>query len=69
MRRRLERSLPAALLLLLALGCESPPEDRCRTASGAGSVDIDCSDGSAWEDEALEEADEGMERRSPGGRP
>ena len=63
------RSLLAAALLLGTLACESPPEERCRTSSGDGSVDIDCSDGDAWEDRALEEADEGMERRAPGGRP
>ena len=69
MERTLARTLLALLLALGAVACESPPEDRCRTSSGAGSVDFDCSDGSGWEEDALEEADEGMERRGPGGRP
>jgi len=60
-----------AALLLVGLGCESPPEDRCRSVPGGAGVELECespSDGS-WQDGALEEADEGMEQRGPGGRP
>ena len=55
---------------LLAGGCESPPEDRCAVREGEGSVDIACgpSDTGEWQEEAIDEAEEGFAKRSPRGR-
>jgi hypothetical protein len=69
MRRLQISSLPA--LCVLALACASPPESECRAQPGEGSIDIDCTqpkDGK-WSERAAEEAEEGFEERSPGGRP
>ncbi len=65
------RTLGSALLLLAVLGCESPPEERCQGVPSESGVDFDCqpADNDAWQDRVLDEADEGMERRAPGGRP
>ncbi len=59
------------LLVTLAAGCESPPEKRCTAVPGESSVDFDCrpAEDDAWQQRALEEAEEGMEQRSPDGRP
>ena len=63
----------AGLLLLAALaaGCESPPEERCRAVPGESSVDFECDpdEEEEWQQRALDEASEGMDRRSPDGRP
>lgn len=59
-----------AVLLLAAIGCESPPEERCKGVPGESGIDFDCAaDDEDWQDRALEEADEGMDSRAPGGRP
>ena len=60
-----------ALLLLLALGCQSAPDQECSTRPGEPGYEIDCAPtpGADWGDRALDEAEEGMERRGPGGRP
>jgi hypothetical protein len=59
------------LLLLAGLGCESPPEERCKGVPGESGIDFDCepSDDDRWQDRRLEEAEEGMEERRPGSRP
>jgi hypothetical protein len=53
---------------VLAAGCESPPEERC--AVREGSLDIDCAPSATgeWQEEAIDEAEEGFEKRSPRGR-
>lgn len=57
-------------LTALMLTCASPREDPCQTRAGESSVAIDCAErGDGWSDRASEEAREGFEERSPGGRP
>lgn len=67
-----------ALVLLLAtvgLGCATPaPEEQpagCTVRPGESQVEIECAPApdAAWSEEALDEAEQGMEQRSPGGRP
>jgi hypothetical protein len=57
--------------LLVLTGCASPPEERCTTRPGETALEIECGDSTAsdWSDRALDEAQEGFERRAPGGRP
>jgi hypothetical protein len=59
------------LLLATVLACESPPEEGCKGRSRESGVDFDCGDSAdaAWQDRSLDEAERGMEERSPGGRP
>ena len=59
------------LLLATALACESPPEEGCKGRPGESGIDFDCGDSAdaAWQDRSLDEAERGMEERSPGGRP
>ena len=61
----------AALLLGAVFGCETAPEETCRTRPDGSGVAVDCepAPGADWRDDALDEAEEGMERRGPGGRP
>jgi len=65
------RSVGLALLLLAALGCESRPEEGCKARPGEPGYEFDCEPaaGADWQEGALDEAEEGMERRGPGGRP
>jgi hypothetical protein len=69
---RLARAAISAAALGLALGCQTraEPAERCREHGAGSSVDVVCEpDPSAgWSDEALEEAEESMEERRPGGR-
>lgn len=57
--------------ILLTVGCQSPPEERCAVRPGEASLEIDCArqESDEWADRALDEAQEDMERRGPGGRP
>lgn len=65
------RLLLSVLLLLAVLGCESPPEERCKGVPGESGIDFDCEPGDAagWQNRRIDEAEEGMEERGPGGRP
>jgi hypothetical protein len=60
----------AVVVALLAIGCQSPPEDRCSVEPGEAAVEIDCpaSENAEWGDRALDESREGFEDRSPPGR-
>jgi len=54
---------------LFVLGCASPPENSCATRSDEAGVSIDCDpDDDAWSQRAVEEAEEGFDGRTPGGR-
>lgn len=54
----------------LAIGCAGPPDDACQARPDEGSVAIDCPQPEdEWSDRAADEALEGFEERSPGGRP
>ena len=65
------RAWLSLVCLLPLLGCAGLPEDedRCRARPGESSVDFDCTTADGWSDEALDEAEEDMERRRPSGRP
>jgi hypothetical protein len=69
---RLPRAAIRAAALGLALGCQThaEPAERCQERPDGGSVEIECEpDPSAgWSDQALDEAEESMEERRPGGR-
>jgi hypothetical protein len=69
---RLPRAAIRATALGLALGCQThaEPADRCEERAGGSSVEIECSPApnSGWSRDALEEAEESMEERRPGGR-
>ncbi len=63
-----ERLGLVATITALALACESPPEqERCRRVETEAGLVLDCNPapGDAWAERALEEAEEGMEERSP----
>jgi len=69
---RLPRAAICAFAVGLALGCRSHPEpaSRCQSREAGASLEVDCEDdpNAAWSREALEEAEESMEERRPGGR-
>jgi hypothetical protein len=64
------RIVLVALLLAAVLACESPPAEGCKGRPGESGIDFDCGDSAdaAWQDRSLDEAERGMEERSPGGR-
>jgi hypothetical protein len=69
---RVPRLALCALALGAGLGCQTAPEPAgaCRERAEGASVEIDCeSDPSqTWSRDALDEAQESMEERRPGGR-
>ena len=69
---RLPRATFRAAALGLALGCQThaEPADRCEERPAGSSVEIECgpAPNAGWSHDALEEAEESMEERRPGGR-
>ena len=69
---RLPRTAIRAAALALALGCQTHAGsvEPCRERQSGSPVEIECQPdpNARWSDEALDEAEESMEERRPGGR-